>query len=113
MTEGFFSRGFTGRRRQSDNARLPPGQYVEEGFPVLSAGPTPRTPLERWHFKVVGEIDGPRRWTWEEFRALPSEVRGLGTVLRCPSCDNPLMRLARIRGRLLVDLGGTSHLDTG
>jgi hypothetical protein len=53
MTEGFFSRGFTGRRRSRDTA-LPPGQYLEDGFPVLSAGPTPRTPLEEWDFSVVG-----------------------------------------------------------
>ena len=72
MGEGFFSRGFTGRRRSHDT-RLPPGQYLEEGFPVLSAGPTPRTPPEEWDFSVVGEVDEPKRWTWEEFRALPSE----------------------------------------
>ena len=52
---------------------MPPGQYVTEDFPVLSAGPTPHTPLERWDFSIVGEVDEPRRWTWEEFRALPSE----------------------------------------
>jgi len=45
MGEGFFSRGFRGRRRSQDTAR-PPGQYLEDGFPVLSAGPTPHTPLE-------------------------------------------------------------------
>src|SRR5918997_356255 len=73
MGEGFFSRGFSGRRRQSDDSRLPPGQYREDGFPVLSAGPTPRTPLERWDFSVLGEVDEPKRWTWEEFRQLPSE----------------------------------------
>src|ERR687894_2203007 len=73
MSEGFFSRGFRGRRRQSDDSRLPPGQYREDGFPVLSAGPTPRTPLEGGDFSVLGEVDGPKRWTWEEFRALPSE----------------------------------------
>jgi DMSO/TMAO reductase YedYZ molybdopterin-dependent catalytic subunit len=33
------SRGFRGRRRPS--AELPPGQYLVEDFPVLSAGPTP------------------------------------------------------------------------
>jgi Oxidoreductase NAD-binding domain len=72
MGEGFFSRGFRGRRRSQDTA-LPPGQYLEDGFPVLSAGPTPRTPLEEWDFSIVGQIDEPRRWTWEEFRPLPSE----------------------------------------
>jgi DMSO/TMAO reductase YedYZ molybdopterin-dependent catalytic subunit len=72
MTEGFFSRGFRGRRRSQDTA-LPPGQYLEDGFRVLSAGPTPRTQLEEWDFSIVGEIDEPKRWTWEEFRQLPSE----------------------------------------
>jgi DMSO/TMAO reductase YedYZ molybdopterin-dependent catalytic subunit len=53
--------------------RLPPGQYLVDGFPVLSAGPTPHTPLEEWDFSIVGEVDEPKRWTWEEFRRLPSE----------------------------------------
>jgi ferredoxin-NADP reductase len=44
-----------------------------DGFPVLSAGPTPRTPLEEWDFTIEGEVDGTRTWSWEEFRALPSE----------------------------------------
>ena len=69
-----ISRGFGGRRRgDAPPGRVPPGQYVTRDFPVLSAGPTPHTPLERWDFSVTGEVDEPRRWTWEEFRALPSE----------------------------------------
>ena len=68
------SRGFRGRRRDDvPSERVPPGQYVTPDFPVLTAGPTPHTPLDRWDFTIVGEIDEPRRWTWEEFRALPSE----------------------------------------
>jgi DMSO/TMAO reductase YedYZ molybdopterin-dependent catalytic subunit len=72
VSEGFVSRGFRGRRRQTDD-RLPPGQYLVEGFPVLSAGPTPRTPLNEWDFSISGEVDEPKRWTWEDFQALPSE----------------------------------------
>ena len=72
MGEGFFSRGFRGRRRSQDTT-LPPGQYLVDDFPVLSAGPTPHTPLEQWDFSIGGEVDEPRRWTWEEFRQLPSE----------------------------------------
>jgi len=52
---------------------VPPGQYVTDDFPVLSAGPTPHTPLDQWTFTINGEVDEPRSWTWEEFRALPSE----------------------------------------
>jgi DMSO/TMAO reductase YedYZ molybdopterin-dependent catalytic subunit len=70
----FISRGFKGRRRDSegDSGRVPPGQYLTDDFPVLSAGPTPHTPLEQWTFSVV---DGEDRtsWTWEEFRSLPTE----------------------------------------
>jgi DMSO/TMAO reductase YedYZ molybdopterin-dependent catalytic subunit len=69
------SRGFLGNRRTDiDAARVPPGQHVTTGFPVLSAGPTPRTPLEEWTFTIRGAVDHPVTWTWEEFRALPSET---------------------------------------
>src|SRR5216110_177168 len=68
-----LSRAFRGRRAEADSARVPPGQYVTPDFPVLSAGPTPHTPLDRWDFSIVGEVDEPRRWTWDELRALPSE----------------------------------------
>jgi DMSO/TMAO reductase YedYZ molybdopterin-dependent catalytic subunit len=68
------SRGFHGRRRSEAEARrLPPGQYLTPDFPVLSAGPTPHTPLEHWTLALEGAIDEPRSWTWEEFTALPAE----------------------------------------
>ncbi len=71
---GFISRGFRGRRRDVDaSGRVPPGQYVTDDFPVLSAGPTPRTALEQWTFAITGEVSQPKTWTWDEFRALPSE----------------------------------------
>jgi DMSO/TMAO reductase YedYZ molybdopterin-dependent catalytic subunit len=65
------TRGFERRRSRDD--RLPPGQYLERGFPVLSAGPTPHTPLEEWTFEVRGALSSSRSWTWEEFKALPRE----------------------------------------
>jgi DMSO/TMAO reductase YedYZ molybdopterin-dependent catalytic subunit len=75
MSTPFTSRGFLGRRQRSEAAqRLPPGQYLVNGFPVLSAGPTPRTPLERWDFSLAGEVDTPRRWSWQEFQQLPHET---------------------------------------
>lgn len=51
----------------------PPGQYVTTDFPVLSAGPTPHTPLEQWSFVVRGAVTQPASWTWEQFVALPTE----------------------------------------
>ena len=70
-----ITRGFRGRRRDDgDPSRVPPGQYVEHEFPVLSAGPTPRTPLEEWSFTVDGAVDEARSWTWDELLALPQET---------------------------------------
>lgn len=66
-----ISRGFLGRRPQGDAAgRLPPGQYETRDFPVLSAGPTPRTPLSNWTFTLRGLAGGYATWTWDEFLAL-------------------------------------------
>jgi DMSO/TMAO reductase YedYZ molybdopterin-dependent catalytic subunit len=71
---GFLSRGFRRPSLDPETAkRLPPGQHLVSGFPVLSAGPTPRVDTATWDFTIEGQIDEPRRWTWEEFRALPSE----------------------------------------
>ena len=73
MSDRFIARGFHRKRESGPTERIPPGQYLERGFPLLSAGPTPHTPLERWDFTIEGEVDRPRRWTWQEFRALPHE----------------------------------------
>jgi DMSO/TMAO reductase YedYZ molybdopterin-dependent catalytic subunit len=71
----FVSRGFRGRRRDDvPDGRVPPGQYVTRDFPVLSAGPTPHTPLADWTFSVTADSEVLRGWTWDEFRALPSET---------------------------------------
>jgi hypothetical protein len=45
--------------------------------------------------------------------AMVYEVRGLGTIVRCPGCDTALIRLAHVRGHNLVDLRETSYLATG
>src|ERR671910_3553676 len=76
MAGNFISRGFRGRRREDPAmaGRVPPGQYITPDFPVLSAGPTPRTPLAQWDFAIRGAVQPSRRWTWDEFRALPSET---------------------------------------
>jgi DMSO/TMAO reductase YedYZ molybdopterin-dependent catalytic subunit len=68
-----ISRGFRGRRREDAPGRVPPGQYVTRDFPVLSAGPTPHTALGNWTFSIEGG-SSPKRWTWQEFQALPTET---------------------------------------
>jgi DMSO/TMAO reductase YedYZ molybdopterin-dependent catalytic subunit len=53
-------------------ARLPPGQYLTDKWPVLHAGTVPKTDLATWDFRVTGEVEEPLKLDWEEFRALPS-----------------------------------------
>ena len=77
MTDRFVTRGFEGRPRAEGSgdlrSRIPPGQYITRDFPVLSAGPTPHTPLDQWSFSIQGLVKAPVSWTWQEFLALPAQ----------------------------------------
>jgi DMSO/TMAO reductase YedYZ molybdopterin-dependent catalytic subunit len=55
-----------------DPARLPPGQYLTEKWPVLHAGDVPAVDLATWDFRVWGEVEQPLRLTWEELSELPT-----------------------------------------
>jgi len=55
-----------------DPARLPPGQYLTEKWPVLHAGTVPRVDLAAWDLRVWGEVERPVRLSWDELKALPS-----------------------------------------
>ena len=82
MSEPFVSRGFHGRRQPSSvEGRLPPGQYETRDFPVLSAGPTPRTALGTWDFTIRDQSGARARWSWDEFNALPHET--ITTDIHC------------------------------
>jgi DMSO/TMAO reductase YedYZ molybdopterin-dependent catalytic subunit len=70
---GIVTPGFTGRARDP-GSKLPPGQYLTHDFPVLSAGPTPRIPLDRWEFTVTTETGQRRSWSWTDLLALPAET---------------------------------------
>ena len=58
-----------------DPARLPPGQYLTEKWPVLHAGGVPSYPadLAGWDFRVYGEVDTPLTLSWAELNELPRE----------------------------------------
>lgn len=70
---GIVSPGFHGRARAGEG-RLPPGQYLTEDFPVLSAGPTPRVAPANWEFTVTTEAGQVHRWSWPQLLALPAET---------------------------------------
>ncbi|MCP2328232.1 DMSO/TMAO reductase YedYZ molybdopterin-dependent catalytic subunit [Hamadaea flava] len=69
---GIVSPGFSGRR-QTSGPKLPPGQYLTQDFPVLSAGPTPRVALDSWEFAVITETGERHTWSWAELQELPAE----------------------------------------
>jgi DMSO/TMAO reductase YedYZ molybdopterin-dependent catalytic subunit len=80
---GFISRGFSGHRRTPEEFadRLPPGQYLEEGFPVLTAGPTPDVKTDEWSFRIDGMVGEERSWSWDEFHEL--EFEDVTTDIHC------------------------------
>jgi DMSO/TMAO reductase YedYZ molybdopterin-dependent catalytic subunit len=55
-------------------ARIPPGQYRTEKFPVLHYGSVPKPDLAHWDFRVFGLVDSPLTLTWDELRALPRKT---------------------------------------
>src|SRR5919201_478836 len=77
-----------------DPARLPPGQYLTEKWPVLHAGSVPRIDLATWRFRVEGEVENPLELSFEELKALPSKevVTDIHCVTRWSRFD------ARFRG---------------
>ncbi len=73
------TRGFQGRRGPpgSTHERVPPGQFVTGDFPVLTAGPTQRTALEKWSLVLEGASGAQpiAHWDWTQFSALPQTER--------------------------------------
>jgi DMSO/TMAO reductase YedYZ molybdopterin-dependent catalytic subunit len=66
------TRGFTGKGKgEGTDGRLPPGQYLTQDFPVLSAGPTPRVVPDTWRFTVKIGPKPVKEWSWAEFNQLP------------------------------------------
>lgn len=55
-------------------ARVPPGQYLTEKFPVLHYGSVPKTDLTRWDFRVFGQVEAPFTLRWDEFKTLPRKT---------------------------------------
>jgi DMSO/TMAO reductase YedYZ molybdopterin-dependent catalytic subunit len=72
-----------------DPARLPPGQYLTDKWPVLHAGTVPDTDLATWDFRVFGEVESPITLTWEELDALPKteKVQDIHCVTRWSRFD--------------------------
>ena len=72
-----------------DPARLPPGQYLTEKWPVLHAGSVPHVDLAAWTFRVFGEVEQEVELDWKQFNELPrsSSVQDIHCVTRWSRFD--------------------------
>ncbi|HEY3291593.1 MAG TPA: molybdopterin-dependent oxidoreductase [Anaerolineae bacterium] len=65
-----------GRKDQENElkkmGRLPPGQSLTNKFPVLHYGTVPNYDLTKWDFRIMGEVEEPKTFTWDEFNHLPT-----------------------------------------
>jgi DMSO/TMAO reductase YedYZ molybdopterin-dependent catalytic subunit len=82
------------RRREEEQrvrqeGRLPPGQALTNKFPVLHYGPVPSFDPATWDFRIWGEVEEEKRWSWEEFNKLPrtSVVMDIHCVTRWSKFD--------------------------
>ena len=82
MSDDFFSRAVDRVNRLRDSThqapadprtdRVPPGQHLTSGFPVLHYGGVPRFDPARWDFRVHGLVTTPLTLSWAEFGKLPT-----------------------------------------
>ncbi len=56
--------------RGLDPARLPPGQYVTDRFPVLHTGSVPKIDIAAWDFTVDGLVDQPAKYSYTDMLEL-------------------------------------------
>ena len=77
------------KQRGIDPARIPPGQYITDRFPVLTVGPNPKYDLATWDFTVFGGVDYKLTLTWDELMALPQRevVADIHCVTRWSKLD--------------------------
>ncbi len=57
--------------RDDGRPRLPPGQRLTDGWPVLHYGSVPRIDLATWEFRIFGLVEEERTFSWDAFMALP------------------------------------------
>ena len=70
MLDSLFRRREDEKQFESEG-RLPPGQSLTQKFPVLHYGPVPRFNPATWDFRIWGEVEEEKRWTWDQFQELP------------------------------------------
>jgi len=70
MFAGIFKRKSLEEQSKKEG-RLPPGQSLTQKFPVLHYGPVPVFNPATWDFRIWGEVEEDKSWSWDEFNQLP------------------------------------------
>jgi DMSO/TMAO reductase YedYZ molybdopterin-dependent catalytic subunit len=83
--------------------RLPPGQRLVRGWPVLHEGSEPVFHPDAWRLRIWGEVEAPLSLDWADFQALPVQevIRDLHCVTTWSRYDN---RWAGVRVQELLQL---------
>lgn len=84
--------------------RLPPGQALTQKFPVLHYGPVPVFNPASWNFRIWGEVEEEKNWSWEEFNRLPRarQIMDIHCVTRWSKMDTDW---EGVSVRMLVEQG--------
>jgi len=103
MFGGIFKRK-TLEDQTKNEGRLPPGQLLTQRFPVLHYGPVPGFNPETWDFRIWGEVEEEKRWTWNDFNQLPriTKTMDIHCVTRWSKLDTTWEGVAV---RTLIDQG--------
>ncbi len=106
-----FNRGKKQTARSTD--RLPPGQKLVRGWPVLHEGEIPQFDPATWRLRLFGNVEEEVLLSWDQLRALPQSefVRDFHCVTTWSRYDNrwggvsveTLLGLVRLKE-------GTSHV---
>jgi DMSO/TMAO reductase YedYZ molybdopterin-dependent catalytic subunit len=94
-----------------DPARIPPGQYLTERFPVLTVGSNPKYDLATWDFTVFGEVERDVKLSWDELNALPRHdvTLDIHCVTRWSKLDTTW---TGVRVKEVLDLAGLKQSGT-
>ena len=74
-----------------DPARIPPGQYYTDKWPVLHAGSIPSIDIATWDLNVFGLVRNPARLSFDELRELGErdQTSDIHCVTRWTRLDMP------------------------
>ncbi len=64
---------FLHQPQPEEKDRVPPGQYLTNGFPIMTYGQTPDVTRKEWKLKVWGLVSQPLTFTWDDVMKIPQQ----------------------------------------